>query len=90
LKYFRDEYEAHIEQKQCPAFVCRALFHFSIDRDECAQCGECEEACPSDAISADETTAELSINDDVCTRCGRCVEVCPSEAITKVPGKEHV
>jgi len=90
LKYFRDEYEAHIEQQQCPAFVCRALFHLSIDPDECAQCGECEEACPSDAISTDDATAELSINNKACTRCGRCLEDCPSEAISKVPGMQYV
>ncbi len=90
LKYFRDEYEAHIEQQQCPAFVCRALFHLFIDPDECAQCGECEQVCPSDAISADDTTAELSINNKACTRCGRCLEECPSDAISKVPGIQHV
>ncbi len=50
LKYFRDEYEAHIEDKHCPAYVCRPLFRYYIDPDTCAACGECEEDCPTDAI----------------------------------------
>jgi len=90
LKYFKNEYEAHIEQKQCPACVCRALFRYVIDQDSCVQCGECEEACPSGAISVDEPSeTEMSINDDKCTRCGLCAEMCPSEAISKVPGMDH-
>ena len=50
LRYFRHEYEAHIEQKQCPACVCRALFRYAIDADACVACGQCEQACPSHAI----------------------------------------
>ena len=89
LKHFRDEYESHIEDKQCPACVCRALFHYVIDPDSCAQCGECEAACPSDAIGVDEQYAEWRIDHGACTRCGLCTEVCPSEAINKVPGIYH-
>jgi len=91
LKYFRDEYDAHIEDKQCPACVCRALFRYVIDPETCVQCGECEEGCPTDAISYDEQAGiELKINDDACTRCGLCAEMCPSEAVSRVPGMEHV
>ena len=90
LKYFRDEYEAHIERKECPAFVCRALYRYFIDPDECAACGDCEEGCPTDAISVDEDSSEYRINDDVCTRCGLCAEMCPSEAVSKVAGMANV
>lgn len=90
LKYFRDEYEAHIEQHECRAFVCRALYHIHIAPDECAQCGECQEVCPSDAIIEDDATAEFSISNELCTRCGLCIDKCPSEAISKVPGMQHV
>jgi ferredoxin len=85
LKYFRDEYEAHINEKQCPAHVCRALYRYYIDPDGCAQCGECEESCPSDAISESDS-GELKIDDDVCTRCGLCEEVCPCDAISSLSG----
>ena len=89
LKYFKDEYQAHIEEKRCPACVCRTLFRYAIDPDDCVQCGECEEACASDAISVDEQSGEYAINDEACTRCGLCAEVCPSEAISKVSGMNH-
>lgn len=89
LKYFRDEYTAHIENKQCSACVCRALFRYVIDPDTCAQCGECEDVCLSNAISVDEH-AELTINGDVCTKCGLCAEVCQTDAINRVPGIDHV
>ena len=90
LKYFRDEYEAHIEEKRCPAAVCRALFRYVIEPDDCVQCGECAEVCPSDAIVVDEESGEFSINSGACTKCGLCAETCPSEAISKVSGTAHV
>ena len=89
LKYFRDEYEAHIQDKHCPAYVCRKLFRYYIDPDACATCGECEESCPADAISEDEQAGTLTIDDDICTRCGLCAEVCPCEAISKLSGVAH-
>lgn len=90
LKHFWHEYEAHIERKECPARVCRALVRYWIDPASCAQCGECEAACPSHAIRPDEHSAELVIDNAMCTRCGLCVEACPSEAINRVTGVEHV
>ncbi len=89
LKYFRDEYEAHIEEQRCPAFVCRSLFCYAIESDDCVQCGECAEVCPSEAIGVDEQ-GEFSINEDSCTRCGLCAEACPSEAINRVSGMANV
>lgn len=89
LKYFREEYESHIEQKECPAFVCRALYRYEIDADMCAACGECEEDCPVDAISVDESD-EYKIDNNICTRCGLCAEKCPSEAVNRVAGIAHV
>jgi len=88
LKYFRDEYEAHIDQKECPALVCRALVRYRIDSSVCVQCGECESACPSQAIG-DQGSSEYVIDDARCSRCGACVEACPSEAIAKVTGVQH-
>jgi NADH-quinone oxidoreductase subunit F len=90
LKYFRDEYEAHIQQKRCPALVCRALVRYSIDEASCASCAECAQACPSHAIRADgQSAAAMRINEAVCTRCGLCMEVCPTQAISRVSGNGH-
>jgi ferredoxin len=90
LRYFRDEYEAHIEHKQCPACVCRALFRYAIDADACMACGECERACPNQAISEDgQSGTAMRINDNTCTRCGLCAEACPTQAIIRVSGNGH-
>jgi NADH-quinone oxidoreductase subunit F len=85
LRYFREEYEAHIEEKRCPAAVCRALIRYTIDHDTCKPCcTECIEACPHDAISIDEEFGLLfNIDDANCTKCGICLEVCPTGAISK-------
>lgn len=80
LKYFREEYEAHINDKCCPAGVCSDLIHFVIDPDLCIECGECITECPHQAIS-DE--AGYKIDDELCQKCGICEEVCPTDAISK-------
>ena len=89
LKYFAEEFREHIEEKRCPALVCRSLVRYVIDHDVCTPCcAQCTEACPSDAISLAEQTfgIEFTINDEPCTKCGLCVEVCPTGAISKMSG----
>ncbi len=81
LRYFRDEYEAHIRDKRCPAGVCRALVRYEIDSDLCVQCGECVEACPHDAI---HENGQIEINDELCQRCGVCMETCATDAIRRI------
>jgi NADH-quinone oxidoreductase subunit F len=85
VRYFLEEYQAHIEQKRCPAAVCSALIRYTIDEDTCKPCcADCAEACPHEAIDlADSSGVLFSINDELCSRCGVCLEVCPTGAITK-------
>lgn len=81
LKYFRDEYEAHIYDKRCPAKVCRALIRYEILPDACTGCTVCARNCPVGAISG-ERRQPHSINPDVCIRCGICMQVCNFNSIT--------
>ena len=81
LKYFRSEYEAHIEKGQCPAGVCRALIHYEIDEKECNGCGACRKACPHDAVTGEKKKLH-TINSDVCTKCGICRDTCKFDAVT--------
>ena len=82
LKYFREEYLAHVSGKRCPAGVCRALFRYRIDEDLCAGCGSCAEECHAGAILETDKGC-YRINPEQCTRCGACVETCALDAITK-------
>ncbi|SDL99599.1 NADH-ubiquinone oxidoreductase-F iron-sulfur binding region domain-containing protein [Halarsenatibacter silvermanii] len=79
LKYFRGEYESHVEEDHCPALECDELVEIYLDRDICIECENCIESCPVDAI--DE---EFQIDDEACTRCNSCIEVCPVDAISRV------
>ena len=86
LKYFRDEYEAHINEQCCPAGVCRELIRYSIDPDLCTKCGLCAKNCPHNAISGDKESG-YNIDDTVCSRCGICIESCKPNAIIKAQGE---
>lgn len=87
-KYFRDEYEAHIEGKRCPAGVCKALISYYIDPDKCTACGICLRDCPVEAISGGKNLVHI-IDQDKCTKCSACFEVCPTRfsAVVKISGE---
>ncbi len=82
LRYFRDEYEAHINEKRCPAGVCKALLSFHIDRDKCKGCTLCARNCPADAIVGSVKNPHF-IDTDKCIKCGTCIEKCKFGAIYK-------
>ena len=77
MRYFRDEYEAHVHDKRCPALVCKALIAFAIDPDACVGCLLCKKACPAGAISGERKKAHV-IDPAACTKCGLCWNVCPA------------
>jgi NADH:ubiquinone oxidoreductase subunit F (NADH-binding)/ferredoxin len=80
IRYFRDEYEAHIYDHKCPAGVCRELITFYIDPELCKGCTLCAQRCPQEAISGERKEVHV-IDQALCIRCGVCREVCPSEAV---------
>lgn len=79
LRYFRDEYQAHI-QGRCPAKVCKPLLHYTIDPEKCTGCTVCAVKCPSDAISGSRKEVH-KINQEACIQCGECYQVCRFEAV---------
>jgi NADH:ubiquinone oxidoreductase subunit F (NADH-binding)/(2Fe-2S) ferredoxin len=81
LKYFRDEYEAHVYEKRCPAGVCQALLTFFIT-DKCIGCTKCARNCPVSAISGKVKERHV-IDTEKCIKCGTCMEVCPTGAVIK-------
>jgi len=80
LRYFREEYEAHIFKKRCPAKVCKGLITFRIDARKCTGCHVCYINCPADAIRGKKKEAH-QINPDKCIRCGVCYEVCKFDSV---------
>ena len=82
LRYFRDEYEAHVKEHRCPAGVCKALLHYVIDPEKCKGCTACSRVCPVDAISGEVKKAHV-IDTDKCIKCGACIEKCRFDAIKK-------
>ena len=82
LKYFRNEYEAHIYDKSCPAAVCENLFEYKISEEKCIGCSVCKNNCSSRAIIG-ETDKPHSIIQRICSKCGLCYSTCPYNAISK-------
>jgi len=89
VRYFRDEYEAHTEEKRCPALVCSELITFYILPDKCAGCGICLRQCPTEAISGGKRLVHI-IDQSKCIKCGTCLDVCPVKfsAVVKVSGEQ--
>ncbi len=80
LRFFRDEYEAHVTEKRCPAKVCNALTRYQIDPDRCAKsCEVCLLACPVECISTDQKSRKKIIDPATCVKCGACQTICPPE-----------
>ena len=83
LKYFRNEYEAHIYEKRCPAGECKAMTKVMIDKTKCKGCSLCSKNCPVGAITG-ELKSPFEINQDKCIKCGVCIAKCPFKAISRV------
>jgi NADH:ubiquinone oxidoreductase subunit F (NADH-binding)/(2Fe-2S) ferredoxin/Pyruvate/2-oxoacid:ferredoxin oxidoreductase delta subunit len=88
LKYFREEYEAHVNEGICPAGVCKSLFKYEIDPSVCTGCGACRRACPVEAISGEVKKPHI-IDQEECTKCGTCQAKCKFAAIRKVTTRTY-
>ena len=88
IRYFRDEYDAHIREKRCPALSCKALVTYYIDSEKCEGCGICARACPAEAIEGGKRMVHV-IDQDKCIKCGTCLDVCPAKfsAVMKTSGE---
>jgi NADP-reducing hydrogenase subunit HndC len=88
LRYFRDEYEAHIKEKRCPALSCKELIAYHIDPDKCQACMICLKQCPAEAVIGGKNRIHV-IDQEKCTKCGTCFEVCPPRfgAVQKISGE---
>lgn len=81
MRYFRDEYEAHIKEKRCPAGVCKELITYSIISENCPGCGLCVKPCAAEAITFMGKKKPVILDEEKCTRCGACYEVCRLGAV---------
>jgi len=81
IRYFADEYRAHVEERACPAKVCTALIRYEIDAEACRACDKCRSVCPVTAVTGSPGKPPYEIDVEICVRCGRCAEVCPFGAI---------
>ncbi|HHV99551.1 MAG TPA: NADH-quinone oxidoreductase subunit NuoF [Clostridiaceae bacterium] len=82
LRYFRDEYEAHVRDKKCPAGVCKSMLNYIVDEQRCKCCGICARNCPVNCISG-QKGVPYKIDQEKCIKCGTCLEKCPFKAIFK-------
>ena len=89
MRYFEDEYIAHIEKQSCPALVCKDLIVYFIEPDKCVGCLLCIKSCPVDAISGERREVHV-IDQELCIKCGACLDVCPAKvgAVSKYTGKK--
>jgi NADH-quinone oxidoreductase subunit F len=83
IRYFRDEYEAHIKDKRCPAGVCRELVTYLIDEEKCPGCGMCVKACPVEAITDMGKKKPVVLDQEKCIKCGACYDVCKLGAVIR-------
>lgn len=88
IRYFREEYDAHIREKKCPALSCKEMIAFHIDPAKCKACGSCFRQCPAEAIHGGKKLIHI-IDQEKCTKCGTCFDVCPKQfgAVRKISGE---
>jgi len=89
LRYFKDEYDAHINEKKCPALACKGLISYYIDPEKCQACMICHRNCPANAIIGEKMKIHV-IDQSKCTKCGTCFDMCPPKfkAVQKISGKK--